>query len=35
MDLVMLGVVILGGVGYILNAVAEHIEARVLFWRDG
>lgn len=35
MDLVMLGVVILGVVGYALNAVAEHIEARVLFWRDG
>lgn len=33
MDLVMLGVVILGGVGFLLNHLATLIEARVLRWR--
>lgn len=35
MDLVMLGVVILGLVGFIMNAVAERAERRALSWRDG
>jgi sulfonate transport system permease protein len=33
MDLVMLGVVILGAVGYALNALASRIETRALAWR--
>jgi sulfonate transport system permease protein len=33
MDLVMLGVVILGTVGYALNAPASRIEAQALAWR--
>ncbi|MGL4286976.1 MAG: ABC transporter permease [Phreatobacter sp.] len=33
MELVMLGVVILGAVGYALNALASGIEARALAWR--
>jgi sulfonate transport system permease protein len=35
MDLVMLGVVILGVVGFALNHAASLIEARLLRWRDG
>lgn len=35
MDVVMLGVVILGGIGYGLNWIAEIVEHRVLRWRDG
>jgi sulfonate transport system permease protein len=35
MDLVMLGVVILGLVGFTLNYGASRIEARLLRWRDG
>jgi sulfonate transport system permease protein len=35
MDLVMLGVVILGMVGFALNHVASLFEARLLRWRDG
>jgi sulfonate transport system permease protein len=35
MDLVMLGVVILGLVGFALNHVASLFEARLLRWRDG
>lgn len=34
MDLVMLGVVILGGVGYLLNGLAARLEARALAWRS-
>lgn len=33
MDLVMLGVVILGSVGFLLNAIATRIEAHLLRWR--
>ncbi|WP_051356485.1 ABC transporter permease [Azorhizobium doebereinerae] len=33
MDLVMLGVVILGGVGFLLNHIATLIETRLLRWR--
>src|SRR5258708_2304539 len=35
MDLVMLGVVILGVVGFSLNTGASLLEARLLRWRDG
>jgi sulfonate transport system permease protein len=35
MDLVMLGVMILGLVGFALNQGATLIEARLLRWRDG
>lgn len=35
MDLVMLGVVILGLVGFALNHAASFFEARLLRWRDG
>jgi sulfonate transport system permease protein len=35
MDLVMLGVVILGVVGFALNHAAGLLEARLLRWRDG
>ncbi|CAH1687072.1 Alkanesulfonates transport system permease protein [Hyphomicrobiales bacterium] len=35
MDLVMLGVVILGLVGFAMNATAERIERHALSWRDG
>lgn len=35
MDLVMLGVVILGMVGFALNYAASLLEARLLRWRDG
>jgi sulfonate transport system permease protein len=35
MDLVMLGVVILGLVGFALNHLASRFEARLLRWRDG
>jgi sulfonate transport system permease protein len=35
MDLVMLGVVILGIVGFVLNHGAALLEARLLRWRDG
>jgi sulfonate transport system permease protein len=35
MDLVMLGVVILGVVGFSLNTGARLLEARLLRWRDG
>jgi sulfonate transport system permease protein len=35
MDLVMLGVVILGVVGFALNYAANVFEARLLRWRDG
>lgn len=34
-DLVMLGVVILGLVGLMMNAVAERAERPALAWRDG
>ncbi len=33
MELVMLGVVILGAVGFLLNHIATLIEARLLRWR--
>jgi sulfonate transport system permease protein len=35
MDVVMLGVVILGVVGFSLNTGASLLEARLLRWRDG
>lgn len=35
MDLVLLGVVLLGIVGFALNALAGRIEMRLLRWRDG
>ena len=35
MDLVMLGVVILGAVGYGLNRLAQWAEEYLLRWRDG
>ncbi|HMK78300.1 MAG TPA: ABC transporter permease [Xanthobacteraceae bacterium] len=35
MDLVMLGVVILGLIGFTLNHAASRLEARLLRWRDG
>lgn len=33
MDLVLLGVVIVGGIGFLLNLVATRLERRVLAWR--
>lgn len=35
MDVVMLGVLLLGLIGYSLNKIAETVEARLLRWRDG
>ncbi|MCX8997474.1 ABC transporter permease [Rhizobiaceae bacterium BDR2-2] len=35
MDVVMLGVVMLGAIGYALNTLAERVEHRLLRWRDG